>query len=235
MEGQFLRRKNALFVCVMFLLGFFLVALFRNSFAAVDLGVNNWATTINGGIFRILAEGVSIAFDFVVMTAATVVLAAVFFAKHYKRYGLLLLGAMAGEVILVSVIKTLVASARPLNEIFAETNFSFPSGHVTGSVVFFGVLVYFAWNRWSSAKVRATACGLYVLVVSIVGFDRIYLNVHWFSDVVSAVFLGAFWLGLCVFIFDYSLRSGGLRRFLNRNTNPRVNQLGASAGYGRVG
>ena len=50
-------------------------------------------------------------------------------------------------------------------------------------------------------NVKLLAIGLYVSVVGVVGFDRIYLNVHWFSDVLGALFLGAFWVAFCVWMF----------------------------------
>ena len=133
-----------------------------------------------------------------------------------------MLGAMAGDVLLVQTCKTLIASPRPLNEILAETGYSFPSGHVTGRVVFFGVLTYFAWSHWSSIKVKVLTGGLYVGIATVVGFDRIYLNVHWLSDVVGSVFLGAFWLLFCIMALRY-LASRRALRVLKQKSKMNVN------------
>ena len=81
----------------------------------------------------------------------------------------------------------------------------FPKWTHDGSVVFFGILMYFVWKNYSSFKVKALTSGLYVSITAIVGFDRIYLNVHWVSDVVGSIFLGAFWASLCILIFKYLL------------------------------
>ena len=67
--------------------------------------------------------------------------------------------------------------------------------------------MYFVWKNYSSFKVKALTSGLYVSITAIVGFDRIYLNVHWVSDVVGSIFLGAFWASLCILIFKYLLGS----------------------------
>ena len=199
-----------------------LVVLFRGSFATVNLEVNMWAAAIQVDFFTVLAKGISFALDATVLGAASVLLAVILFIKRHGRYGVLLLGAMAGDVLLVQMCKTLIASPRPINEILAETGYSFPSGHVTGSVVFFGVLTYFAWTHWRSAQVKASTAGLYVAIVAVVGFDRVYLNVHWLSDVTGAVFLGAFWLILSIFVFKNLLQTGRVQRFLLPNAKQKA-------------
>ncbi len=174
--------------------------------------INLWSASINKGPFTLTAQIISIVFDTIALAVITFVVAVVFFVLHYGKNGVLLLAAMAGDAFLVGLSKMIVMSPRPLNGIIAAPGYSFPSGHVTGSVVFFGVLTYFVWKNRGSAKVRALTSGLYVSVTALVGFDRIYLNVHWFSDIVGSVFLGAFWLALCILIFEYL---AGSRKFLS--------------------
>jgi undecaprenyl-diphosphatase len=225
-ESQLQRERTLLLIALLFLVGFLLVAIFRDNFAAANLAVNQWAASINTGSFTIVAQGISVAFDTTVLASVSVVVAAFLFAAHQRRYGLLLITAMVGDAVLVSAGKTLVVSARPLNEILFQSSNSFPSGHVTGSVIFFGVLTYFAWTRWNSTKVKAATGALYVIAVGVVGFDRIYLNVHWFSDVVGAVFLGAFWLTLSIVVFKHLLHFGKLQRFLSQNPKTKATSCG---------
>ncbi|MCL4430227.1 MAG: phosphatase PAP2 family protein, partial [Chloroflexi bacterium] len=99
-------------------------------------------------------------------------------------------------------IHGVIASPRPSNEIIQEVYFSFPSSHVTAAVVFFGLLTFTAWKKWKASTIRVSVSALYVFLVILVGFDRVYLNVHWLTDVIGAVFLGAFWLTLCLFLFN---------------------------------
>jgi len=130
---------------------------------------------------------------------------------------------MAGVTFLVELFKTIIKSPRPLNGIIAVSGYSFPSGHTTSSVVFFGVLTYFVWKNWDSPKVKALTAGLYVSITAIVGFDRIYLNVHWFSDIVGSIFLGAFWVTVCILLFKYLVSSGKIQRFLSQDAKSKVN------------
>lgn len=208
-EKVFSQKKEAV-IALLFLVCFLFIAYFRSTFYSINLDVNSWTATFNMGFFTETAKLVSVGFDTVPLLAASLVTAFFLFILHYRRYSILLLGAMAGDALLVEFFKTIIASPRPLNGIIVETGYSFPSGHTTSSVVFFGILVYVAWRQWRNMNAKVIAIGLYISEVGVVGFDRIYLNVHWFSDVLGALFLGAFWVAFCVWMF----KSFGTQRAL---------------------
>lgn len=191
---------------------FLLVTAFIGSFDKVNFSINQWAASINTGPFTPTAQVVSVVFDTTSMVAISLVVAVFLFLLHQRRYSLLLLSAMGGEALLFGILKTVIRSPRPLNGIITQTGFSFPSGHTISSVVFFGVLTYVAWRRWGSKRVKVLTSGMYVSITAVVGFDRLYLNVHWFSDVVGAVLLGAFWLAFCILLFKYAMSRWQLRQ-----------------------
>jgi undecaprenyl-diphosphatase len=120
------------------------------------------------------------------------------------KYAALLLAAMAGITLLVETVKTLIQSQRPINGIVVETGYSFPSGHVTGTMVFLGLLTYFAWQRWKNPRTKTLITPLYIATESLVGFSRVYLNVHWLSDILGGYLLGLFWLTFTIFLYQYS-------------------------------
>ena len=189
-------------LCVVALVFFLLLAIFRTEFQSLNLSINLWSASVNGGFFTSYALIISVAFDTMALLVASLVMAALFFSFHHRRLSLLLLGAMGGDVLLVTLSKILVSSPRPLNGIIAANGFSFPSGHTTSTFVLLGLLTYFAWMSWPSLKIKALTSGAFVSVTGIVGFDRIYLNVHWATDVIGAVLLGTFWLLLCILVFS---------------------------------
>jgi undecaprenyl-diphosphatase len=207
--------RELLFISLLLLASFLVVAYFRTSFAGVNLEVNVWAVSVNSGFFTPVALAISIVFDTTALAIASVAVAAILFFKQQWKYGLLLPGAMAGDALLVAVCKTLIASPRPVSKVLDVTGYSFPSGHVAGSVVFFGVITYLVWKHWRSLKIRASTVGLYITIVGVVGFDRIYLNVHWLTDVVGAAFLGSLWLAFSIAVFSYltSKRGRGIHLF----------------------
>ena len=222
------QRLTLLLVSLLFIVSFLLLALFRSSFGTVNADVNSWAASIQTDSFTVIAKGISIAFDTNALLVISLVVSTILFIKHYRRDSVLLLSAMAGDALIVAVFKTVIMSPRPWNELIPETGYSYPSGHVTGSVVFFGVLAYFAWKHWTSARVKVTTGGLYVAITTLVGFDRIYLNVHWFSDVLGGCLIGVFWLTFSIFAFQYLISNPRFQGFIKNSEKTEVKCISIS-------
>jgi len=65
-------------------------------------------------------------------------------------------------------------------------------------------LTYLIWQHWKSPKAKTVSSLASITTISIVAFDRIYLNVHWFSDVIGGFLLGLFWLAFTLWVFRYA-------------------------------
>jgi undecaprenyl-diphosphatase len=202
-----LTQKRTVLLCIGFLLAFLLVTIFRPNFQGIDVAVNLWTPTIQSPILTFFAEGIAVVFDTTSLVIISIVISGILFLKKHKLEGLFLLGAMGGDALIVSILKALDHVARPANAIVADTGFSYPSGHSAGVVVFMGILAYFAWRHLRNTRARVgIGVGLGVLVGA-VGFDRIYLNVHWLSDVIGGWLFGAFWLAFVILLFGWFERS----------------------------
>ena len=194
-------QKRTAIICIVFLAAFVLFTVFRPSFYAIDIAVNLWMPTIQSPTPTVFAILIAIVFDTPGLVLMSIVISAMLFLKNHKQYSLLLLGAMGGDALIVTIMKNISLVARPTNAIFTGNGFSYPSGHSAGIVVFAGILAFFAWRHWRSSRVRVgIGMGLGVLI-GVVGFDRVYLNVHWFSDVIGGWLFGAFWLSFIILIF----------------------------------
>jgi undecaprenyl-diphosphatase len=107
--------------------------------------------------------------------------------------------AVAGNGLLNLTLKQIFGRDRPLQPdgVVLEQGFSFPSGHSSGSVVAFGMLAYVALQllpaRWHLPTVLAA-----VALAFTVGASRIFLRVHFASDVMAGFASGAAWLAMCV-------------------------------------
>lgn len=67
---------------------------------------------------------------------------------------------------------------------------SFPSGHIVRAVVAYGLIAFVIWRLSLSRNLRRLAVSLAVLILAILCFDRLYLDVHWESDVIGGLLLG---------------------------------------------
>lgn len=121
--------------------------------------------------------------------------------KWYRRAVFTFL-AGAGGLILISSVKFLFQRPRPQYPLeFLEKGYSFPSGHATFSFIFYGTLAYFLWLT-HLPKVAKLVLILFLIMLSLsIGISRIYLKVHYPSDVLAGFCLGYSWLLLLIYYF----------------------------------
>ena len=106
---------------------------------------------------------------------------------------------LPGAGILNQVLKNALQRPRPQlpNPWIAESGWSFPSGHAMCSVVIFGLLAYSICFLPTSRAVRLVFGLSMILLVTAIGFSRLYLGAHYFSDVIAGYFAAIFWLVIC--------------------------------------
>jgi undecaprenyl-diphosphatase len=107
---------------------------------------------------------------------------------------------VAGGMLLNSTLKAAYERVRPRfdDPLLVLTSFSFPSGHTAGAVLFYGVLAAFLVSRFYDPRARAACVAGAVLMVALVALSRMYLGVHYLSDVLAAACAGTVWLVLCL-------------------------------------
>ena len=84
------------------------------------------------------------------------------------------------------VLKNIVERPRPIGyRLIDETGYSFPSGHSMISAAFYGLIIYFIWKNVKNIKLKYISCILLSLLILLIGISRIYLGVHYASDVIG--------------------------------------------------
>ncbi len=102
--------------------------------------------------------------------------------------------AAIGAELFVFVSKIIVHRPRPLNAFYSEDSFSFPSGHATIAVAFYGFCAYILFRLFSQWKWKINMAIGGVMTIAFIGFSRLYLGVHYLSDVWGGYLIGALWL-----------------------------------------
>ena len=128
------------------------------------------------------------------------VLALILLWRHARYWLLALVLAVVGGALLNIIIKHLVHRHRPIFEdpIQTLTSYSFPSGHAMGSTLLYGMLAAIAIGHARDWRLRALAIVCASAVVAMICFSRIYLGVHYLSDVIAGFLAGLVWLGACL-------------------------------------
>ncbi|WP_085831282.1 phosphatase PAP2 family protein [Collinsella vaginalis] len=92
-------------------------------------------------------------------------------------------------------LKALVQRPRPVGfRLIEETGFSFPSGHSMMAMAFFGLIVWLIWHYERDRRQRLLLSGAFAVVIVMIGVSRIYLGVHYASDVIGGFAAALIWL-----------------------------------------
>ncbi|MDI6413886.1 phosphatase PAP2 family protein [Solobacterium moorei] len=101
-----------------------------------------------------------------------------------KRIAISVVSNLVLIALLNNILKLIVRRARPTGfRLIAETGYSFPSGHSMVSMAFYGYLIYLIYKNVRNKKLRWTLIACFSLLILIIGMSRIYLGVHYTSDV----------------------------------------------------
>lgn len=143
-----------------------------------------------------LAHAVSLLGRSVVLVPAAIAVIVVAGATPRRmRTGLSVLAAILGAIVIQNAVKAIVARPRPpVTHLEHVTGTSFPSGHATESAAFWIAVALLAGRR------RRVAIALAALVVCAVSVSRVYLGVHYPTDVVAGVLLGGAWAGVVSYL-----------------------------------
>lgn len=118
-----------------------------------------------------------------------------------KKIKISLVINLLGVTIINNLIKVIVARPRPdINRLVRETGYSFPSGHSITSMVFYGYLVYLIYKYIDNKKIKIPLMIFLIILIPIIGLSRIYLGVHYTSDVLCGFLLGIVYLILFISI-----------------------------------
>ena len=114
-----------------------------------------------------------------------IALGTLLFLKN-KKIGLCISSNLAIATILNQLLKYIIQRPRPDGyRLIIESGYSFPSGHSMVSMAFYGLIIYLIWKMVKNKKIKYISCGILGLLIPLIGFSRIYLGVHYASDVIG--------------------------------------------------
>lgn len=129
----------------------------------------------------------------------TVLVASLLWLRHYRDHVLLIVVGVGGASLMSLALKVFFARARPdlWEHLVHETSFAFPSGHAIASAALAASIVAALWfTRW-----RYVAMGFGAAYVLVIGFTRLYLGVHYPTDIIAGWLVGIGWVAAVSVIF----------------------------------
>ncbi len=153
--------------------------------------------------------------------AATTVAVLIFIFRRWKREAILMAVTMIGGSILNVTLKLAFKRMRPepFFDLPTPRGFSFPSGHSLASFCFFGALAVLLNARIKSRRLRLAISTTAGVIVFLVGLSRVYLGVHFPTDVIAGFTSALIWIGAVRFVEDQMIRRRRRRRETDQTTS----------------
>ncbi len=133
----------------------------------------------------------------IIIIVATITLSVLLW-KHHRQEANIFLLACLGTLSLTTGMKLFFAKSRPQfwTQRISESSFSFPSGHALGSAVLYGFIAYLLSHRYP--KFSQLIYCFTVIIIALIGLSRLYLGVHWPTDIIAGYSIGFLWLIVCI-------------------------------------
>lgn len=147
-------------------------------------------------------------FTFIGSTPAVIVISLliIFFlykVLHHRSELILFVIVVAGSPILNHLLKGFFQRARPdLHRLIEISGYSFPSGHAMNAFTVYGILTFLLWRHIFNRPGRSMLILFSAIMIGTIGVSRIYLGVHYPSDIIGGYLASGFWLATSIWVFQ---------------------------------
>ena len=139
-----------------------------------------------------------------------------------RTYIIPLLITIFGAEFFTGVAKLIFHRPRPASAVYLEHSFSFPSGHATIAMAFYGFLIYIIIRNAQRWRVKLNVFFSGLILIALIGLSRLYLGVHYVSDVWGGYLIGALWLIIGISLAEYLLRRKKLKKIILTTTKLKI-------------
>lgn len=167
----------------------------------LDKAVQNFFFSLRGPVQDVIISSITHLSDTVTIIAFCIVL---LILPNRKTYGLPVSLACLGGVAIYKPLKHFVLRARPDASLHLVTQggYSFPSGHSVTSIVFYGLMLYLIQKHCKNEKLKTVLSWICGILAVVIGPSRIYVGVHWPTDVLAGWCLGGGILIIAILILE---------------------------------
>lgn len=197
---------RALFISILCATGFGIMALLvtDHKIAGFDTTVITWvqgleSPTLTSALkfFTFIGGGIP------VILITLLVIFVLYKVLHHRRELILFVWVVVGSWLLNESLKLIFRRARPtIHRIVDANGFSFPSGHSMAAFSLYGVVAFLLWRHIPTSWGRGLLIGVSSVMILAIGFSRIYLGVHYPSDVIGGFMASGCWLAISIWFYQ---------------------------------
>lgn len=190
------KKINYLYICLILITIIWTILVISNSFLLIDNNIYNFVISFK-------SEKMTTFFKIITSLASVKFIIAIFIISllsiiKYKK-GIFFSIIICLDTIVNLIVKRIIGRSRPdkINWLVVEKGYSFPSGHTMIAIAFYGLVIYFITKSNIKKYSKILLSIILSLLILLIGLSRIYLGVHYFSDVIG----GLLWGGLLLFSY----------------------------------
>jgi undecaprenyl-diphosphatase len=171
--------------------------MFLELILSIDYAVHNWFNAVRSDSFTTFFSFITIFGNWWFVIPCTVL--SCIFLYHNKQWRLIpsLLFVLTSAEVTTYVLKILVARPRAFDALVIETDSSFPSGHAMIALALYGFLIYVVMRCVKTIWLRNASIAAFGVLIMLIGVSRLYLGVHYVSDVFMGYCIGGGALFVC--------------------------------------
>jgi membrane-associated phospholipid phosphatase len=179
-----------------------------------------WTGSFTGPGMNSLMQGITFLGTHTFLIPANLLLIIYFlFIRKHRWYSIKVAAIAISSTLVMLGLKLLFSRPRPLIPLLEPAwGYSFPSGHSMMSFAFYGLLIFLAYKYLQRPWLKWSLILLFGLLILLIGLSRIYLRVHYATDVLAGFAVGIFWLILSIYLLNH------IERFSKRRLAPVVEE-----------
>lgn len=178
--------------------------LLENELKHFDTAVYNFIISIKSPIITEIFKAITFFASPIFLIVLSILL---FFIFKNKKYGLLSAINLIVITLTNQILKLLFTRERPFEwMLIEEKGYSFPSGHAMVSMAFYGMLIFLIWQTQISNQKKKIWTVILTILILLIGISRIYLGVHYASDIIGGFTLSLSYLIIATSVITYYLK-----------------------------
>lgn len=125
------------------------------------------------------------------------------YKKRQEVY--LFMVVLVGSTAINQLVKFIIKRERPISHLVIESGYSYPSGHTMAAVSLYGIITFLFWRHIPSSRGRIALILFSIFMILTIAFSRVYLHVHYPSDLIGAALLSGIWLYVTIWVFQFKM------------------------------